>query len=201
LFVFAGDISKMSIALVGTDVAAYLLTPNGRDGFPGLGQAYNLLGYWKDITIDFELSHTDVTPSAQQLKAQRMTRFHWTATLSHLVESGGTYLSYALTNGQPNLKIVFQEELAGGWFTLMGGIVKAQYKRGENEGMETLNVENKGPIGNTGASAWYNYGNPVLTTDQAAQTSVATTQSTGSAPTPFSVAAVLSAIPGGFRGF
>lgn len=154
--------------LVGLDVAAYVLIPNGVDGSPQLGNSYALLGIWKNWELNFDFTRADVTPSAQILSQKRLTGIDWTINVEHLIQSGGTYLGYALFNGQFNLKMVFQEETNGGTFTAYGGIQKGSIARSRDAGMERFTLENIGPVGNTGSSLFYGF-NGAASPDQSAQ--------------------------------
>lgn len=191
----------MAYELVGNDVSAYVLTGNGQDGNPGYTNQYSLLGVWKDWELTFDLTRSNVKPSAQLLRQKRLTDLDWSINVSHLIASGGGWLGYAMFNGQFNMRMVFQEESGGGYFTAFGGISKGSIKRGEDAAMESFTLENLGPVGNTGSSLWYNMPAQfaaVTTLQQASNVIVA-----ASVPTNFSTNFLtptgIVAVQGGFQ--
>ena len=188
--------------LVGNDVSAYLLTANGRDGKPGFGPQYNLLGVWKDWELNLELTRAAVKPSAQLLNQKRLTGLDWSINVTHLLTSGGGWLGYSIfSNGSFNMRMIFQEESGGGYYTAIGGIAKGSIKRGEDGGMESFTLENIGPVGNSGSSLWYTFPNnfsPVATIQQAPQIqNVATVQT--NFDSNFLTPGGLAPIAGGFQ--
>lgn len=158
--------------LVGNDVSAYLLTANGQDGNPGFGSQYNFLGVWKTWELNIDFTRAVVKPSQQLLNQKRLTGIDWSINVEHLLVSGGGWIGNVVFNGQFNLRMIFQEENGGGYYTAIGGISKGSIKRGEDGGMESFTVENIGPVGNSGSSIWYTFPAsfaPVSTIQQAPQ--------------------------------
>lgn len=144
--------------LVGSDVKAYALYPNGQDGFPGLGASVNVLGVYKSIKITFDVTRAKVKPSSQVLVEKRLIDFDWSATLEHQVRSGGALALNLAMNVAVNVMVQFQEESGGWWWTLYGGIQRGEYNVVNEERTEMLTIENIGAVGVGNASIYYSSG-------------------------------------------
>ena len=156
-----------NVVLVGSDVRAYTITPNGSDGFPGLGAAVNCLGVYKSIKVSLDLSRAKVKASSDLWVEKRLTDLDWSATLEHQVRSGGPLGLSMLMNVAFNVLVSFQEESGGNYWSLYGGIQRGEYSVVNEERMETLNIENIGRVGSGQSSIWYSSSPPSISQSMA----------------------------------
>lgn len=155
----------MSNQLVGHHVRAYSAAGNGWDEYPALGSSLSLMAVYKDVSVQLMVERQENTPSSQILKERTLISFDWSATVVNILRSNAQYgngsiygasLSASLlAQGQTLMQLTFEEEVSGWTWTLFGGIKTSTTKRPREAGEETIELENVGPVGDTGASLFY----------------------------------------------
>lgn len=162
----------MGRVLVGRDVFAYAIQGFGHDTIPQTAgadtAAYNLLGRWRRISVEFQNEWFDVTPSDAENKERRRGAWDWRATCENLMRSGldalygasgdvpaAKGLQMAVASAQDYVCVMFTEETGGSSVTLYGGIDRARFERDREAGIDTLEVICVGNIGPGGVSISY----------------------------------------------